>query len=271
MAQRSAYEQQILGYLQGTLGFSSAGAAGALGNLEVESGWNPTAANPNEGAIGIAQWEGGRRTSLDAYAAKTGGSEKSLGTQLGYLANELKNSYSGVLAYMRRATNPAAAAAEWDANYEGSAGTTRSARVSDAQTIYQQMASGAITGVTGGAASFGKAGAPPFKPSALKVPLSASQRASINSWLQAASSNKIGNLSKLDDAHLIVLYTNWYDQASTATDPQTPGQAIGNDISDVANAAFGWVAPLVIKASFSAAGLGMILVGASAAAHSAGA
>lgn len=137
----------ILSYLTGTLGLSSAQAAGVAGNLQVESGFSPTAANPKEGAIGIAQWEGGRRQQLDAYAAATGGAEQNLNTQLGFLGYELNTSESSALQRLLATNDPASAAAAFDQYYERSSGSSRATRVSDAQAI------AAGTPTTGGTAS----------------------------------------------------------------------------------------------------------------------
>lgn len=126
-------------YLKGTLGFTRAGRAGALGNMQVESGFSPTAGNAAEGAIGICQWELGRRTNLQTYAAAHGLHETDLAAQLGYMRLELLTGYADVYAYMRLASDPGAAAAYWDANYEHSAGTTRQARISNALAIYGSL------------------------------------------------------------------------------------------------------------------------------------
>ena len=63
--------------------------AGIVGNLSVESGFSPTAYNAGEGAIGLAQWEGGRRTALQQWAAAHGGTETDLQMQLSFLWHEM--------------------------------------------------------------------------------------------------------------------------------------------------------------------------------------
>lgn len=126
---------EIMSYLEGTLHLTPAQAAGVAGNLEVESGFSPTAANPREGAIGIAQWEGGRRQALDAYATSTGGSETSLATQLGFLGQELHGSEAGAFQKLLATSDPGSAAAAFDQYYERSSGAARSTRVADAQAI----------------------------------------------------------------------------------------------------------------------------------------
>lgn len=125
----------ILAYLRGPLGLSPAQAAGVAGNLQVESGLDPTAENKAEGAIGLAQWEGGRRTALQRFAAASGGSETDLSTQLGFLGSELHGSESGALQHLMATSDPSSAAAAFDQYYERSAGTSRATRVADAQAI----------------------------------------------------------------------------------------------------------------------------------------
>jgi hypothetical protein len=124
----------ILTFLVGH-GLTRAQAAGVAGNLQIESNFSPTAANPKEGAIGIAQWEGGRRTALRAYAAKTGGKETDLNTQLGYLWQELQGPEHGAYVALQQATSASAAAAVFDAKFERSSGGSRQARIDAANKI----------------------------------------------------------------------------------------------------------------------------------------
>jgi hypothetical protein len=159
----SASEQQIYAFLKGK-GLSDAAAAGVLGNLQVESGFRPTAYNAREGAIGIGQWEGGRRTRLQAYAAAHGGTETDLSIQLGFLWSELTGGYSRVLSLLRSATSPSAAAAIWDVGpggpnsgtgFENSDGGSTSTRQANAQRIYEQIATGKP--LSGGSVTTGNA------------------------------------------------------------------------------------------------------------------
>lgn len=127
--------QTILSYLTGTLGLSPAQAAGVAGNLQVESGLDPSAYNRGEGAIGLAQWEGGRRQALDAFAAAHGTTETDFGTQLAFLGNELHGSESGALSQLLATNDPSSAAAAFDQYYERSSGTARQKRVDAANAI----------------------------------------------------------------------------------------------------------------------------------------
>jgi hypothetical protein len=124
----------ITAYLTGK-GFTPAQVAGIEGNLQVESGLNPGAYNPNEGAIGLAQWEKGRRTNLQRFAAAHGGSEQDLYTQLDFMWSELQGPEHSALTALLGTSTPAEAATVWDQKYERSAGTSRQARI-DAANNY---------------------------------------------------------------------------------------------------------------------------------------
>lgn len=110
--------------------------AGVAGNLKIESGYSPTAYNANENAIGIAQWQGGRRARLQAYAAQVGGKETDLSVQLGFLWHELTGSEAGALTQLARSTTPASAAAAFDQYYERSSGAARQDRINAANALY---------------------------------------------------------------------------------------------------------------------------------------
>lgn len=155
-------EQQIAAFLT-QKGLPPAAVAALLGNFQVESSFSPTSSNAREGAIGIAQWEGGRRTNLQKYAATVGGKETDLNVQLGYLWQELSGPYSSVLGRLRSATDPSAAAADVDAHFEVSSGSARQTREHDATSIYSQLANGGtgalstatLTGISTGAQGVG--------------------------------------------------------------------------------------------------------------------
>lgn len=292
-------EETIYEYLTRTLGFSAAGAAAALGNLQVESGFDPTASNPKEGAIGIAQWENGRRTSLDTYAASQGGSETDLGVQLGYLGRELSGAYSGVLAAMRSATDPTAAAAIWDANFEHSDGSTRAMRIADAQTIYGQISSGATLsgGVAGFAGSVAGVGGLALTPSVISSILDknggkapAALRAYLVNYLLHSSINKSSKtgysrsyFEKLSDTDLITLYIDWSGQVQGGYPVVLPNTALGRALTrlgikvgaavggaEIASGALGDIKGTIIKVAFSVAGLTLAVLGAYAAAKNTG-
>lgn len=135
----------IAARLKADLGLTDAQTAGVLGNLQTESNFNPGAYNAGEGAIGLAQWEGGRRTALDQYAARVGGAEQDLNTQIGFLEAELTGNYSGALANLKATSTPAAAAQVVQSQYEISAPQSLGQRQANANAIF-------AAGVGGGAA-----------------------------------------------------------------------------------------------------------------------
>src|SRR5689334_6070697 len=138
----------IVGFLRGK-GLNDAQVAGVLGNMRVESGFNPNAYNPGEGAIGLCQWEGGRRSSLQAFAASHGSTERDIHMQLGYLWRELQGSEHGAYTALLRARTPTEAAIAWDSQFERSAGTTRQQRIDGAQHYADVLGSGEIPASTG--------------------------------------------------------------------------------------------------------------------------
>lgn len=94
--------------------------AGLLSNFYPESiGLNPGAVNPNSGATGLAQWLGPRKAALYAYAAAHNLDPKSIDAQAGFLEQELRGPYAGVLRQMNAAQNPSSAALIGLTGYEG--------------------------------------------------------------------------------------------------------------------------------------------------------
>jgi hydroxymethylglutaryl-CoA reductase len=136
-------------------GLTPAQVAGVEGNLYVESKFNPSAANAAEGAIGLAQWEGPRRTALQRFARSQGRTETDLTTQLNFLWSELTGPESAALAALKRAGTPAAAASVFDQQYERSSGGSRQARTSAANDIYTGVTLPNGSSTTGGSGGSG--------------------------------------------------------------------------------------------------------------------
>ncbi len=76
-------------------GLDASHAAILAGNIEQESGFDPTRPNVAEGGIGLLQWRKERRNALRALAAKRGTLETDLATQLDFLVNELHDTPQG--------------------------------------------------------------------------------------------------------------------------------------------------------------------------------
>ncbi|MEU4311618.1 phage tail tip lysozyme [Nocardia sp. NPDC024068] len=114
-------------------------AAGILGNLQVESGFDTGAYNPNEGAIGLAQWLGGRRENLEAFAAGREGGVTSWENQIDFMMHELNTSESGAYNRLKSTSSAGEAAAVFDQYYERSSGEARGKRVANAEAIAASM------------------------------------------------------------------------------------------------------------------------------------
>lgn len=241
-----------------SLGFSDAGISVILGNWEVESSLNPGAYNANEGAIGLAQWEGSRRTALQEFARQRGTTETDLRTQLAFTQHELQS--FGMYDVIKNATDPGSAAAYWDANYERSAGTTRQQRITDAESYYAAIRSGNVNAVQGFSASDGT-GLPSYKPGMPPPPyppnapfieaaftgkgkLTADQKSRMIAWIaQVAAaiphaSPAINVPSPSDsDFHIIDCYMVADTQARAPMTDSIPGMGW----MDVLNKALGWL------------------------------
>jgi len=131
--------QEIYQYLISKYHLTPAQAAGVVGNMQVESSLNTGAFNSAEGAYGLCQWEGGRLTSLQQYAASQNKSTGDYKVQVDFMMKELQGSESGAYSQLKSATTPSGAAAAFDQYYERSAGTSRNQRMADAENIAQTM------------------------------------------------------------------------------------------------------------------------------------
>ncbi|RTL37238.1 MAG: hypothetical protein EKK48_24360 [Candidatus Melainabacteria bacterium] len=120
-------------------GFSPAQASGILGNLQTESSFKTSAYNAGEGAIGLAQWEGGRRTALEAFAKQEGKPVTDWRVQADFLMKELQTTESGAYSALKAAQTPGAAASAFDKYYERSSGEARGQRMANAENIYRQL------------------------------------------------------------------------------------------------------------------------------------
>src|SRR4051794_11656356 len=107
-------------------GFTSFQAAGIVGNLDQESGINPTISQQNGGpGRGIAQWSAGGRWDSDpgdnvvAYASSKGQSPTSLSLQLDFIMFELNTFPDFGLAKLKASTNVTDATTDFELDYEG--------------------------------------------------------------------------------------------------------------------------------------------------------
>ncbi len=121
----TANRDQIFQYLTGTMGLNSAAACGVMANIERESGFRADIGHMETDGLmsfGICQWHATRYDNLKSFASERGEDYTSLSTQLDYLYNELKTSYSRVLNNIKSVSNNAAgassAATTWCLYYE---------------------------------------------------------------------------------------------------------------------------------------------------------
>lgn len=142
-------------------GFNEKGIAGIMGNLQQESGLDPTAVNSSNGAFGIAQWMGGRKTNLDNFAKEKGTANTDLGTQLEFLLKELQGGEAttkqildrnGGINALKGATDVKAATDLFEKAFERSGGDAMGKRRDYADGYYNQY------GKTGGSAQWGSTG-----------------------------------------------------------------------------------------------------------------
>ena len=109
---------EMVRYLESE-GVSPAGAAGIVGNLQQESGLNPT-----EPGQGLAQWNPGWWAELVSYDNSVGQNSNTATGQLMYIAAELHSDYSWLLNDLNAATSPQEAAVMWETGYEKCSGVT---------------------------------------------------------------------------------------------------------------------------------------------------
>lgn len=152
-------------------GMTPTAVAGIVGNFNVESGLRTDANNAGEGAVGLGQWEGGRRTALQQYAAAHGTTESDLNTQLNFAWQEMNQ--RGLVQQLNSAGSPSQAADIWDQKFEVSAGTTRGQR----EQFANQYANSGTLGSSGSGEAAAGGSATAFANAATAVPtLTAAQK-----------------------------------------------------------------------------------------------
>jgi hypothetical protein len=126
--------QAVYDYLI-SCGYSPAGACGIMGNIQQESGFNPSALSATGNYYGICQWGGNRRNALLSYGGDT---PDNLQTQLDYLVSQEMSvsPYSTADAYLRSATDASESAAEFCSIVEGCVASTGSASYNNADCYY---------------------------------------------------------------------------------------------------------------------------------------
>lgn len=126
---------EMYDYLTVKYGLEDSHAAAAIANLLAESGGNPTAFNPAEGAFGLFQWRDARLKNLRDYAAGQGKSANNPYVQLDFMMRELQTTESKARERLITTRTPGDAAAAFDKYYERSSGSTRIQRMTNAASI----------------------------------------------------------------------------------------------------------------------------------------
>ena len=152
-------KQFIWSYLTNELGFTKEGAAGAMGNMEAESEYNPyalygthtkdylldyakkvddTGKFPTNDPYGVVQWLDDRRANLLSHAKGVQTSISDLPMQMEYLASELNGGYTNVRDTMKSASVVQNASDFWQQHFEV-CGDGTSRRRNSAQEAYDQF------------------------------------------------------------------------------------------------------------------------------------
>lgn len=150
---------QIWSFLIGK-GFSKAATAGIMGNIELESGYDPDALNDSSGAYGLFQWLGDRKSLLYERAEIYGVAVNSIAFQMEYFYYELTEGgesscfstytdLSGLDAF-KSLTDPEQAAILFEAAFERSGGAALSERINYALAVYSWDGGATKDATTGG-------------------------------------------------------------------------------------------------------------------------
>lgn len=130
-------------------GFKPSAIAGIMGNLQQESGLDPTAKNSSSGAFGVGQWLGGRKKNLQDYAKKNGLDVNSLDTQLQFMWKEMNGGESTFKSILNRnggmdalkGANVSNATELFEKAFERSGGSAMPKRQKYAQDFYDKFGS----------------------------------------------------------------------------------------------------------------------------------
>jgi hypothetical protein len=134
-----AKRMQAAGYTRGQI-------AGALGNFQLESGFNPRI---NEGGIvgpplgkggfGVPQWTGGRQDALIKYAKQKGKDPGDINLQADFIIHELQGPEKAAGQSLRGAVSPEEAARRFVTDYERAGIPKTEARQKAARAIYEKL------------------------------------------------------------------------------------------------------------------------------------
>ncbi len=144
-------DQAAFDYFLGK-GLANFQAAGIVGNLDQESGVDPTAVQSGGPGRGIAQWSVGGRWDTDSndnatwYAGTQGQNVLSLQLQLDFIWYELTTFPNYGLAALQQSTNVTDATVAFETDFEGCGTCDQSTRISYAQNVLSTYGSDSVDG-----------------------------------------------------------------------------------------------------------------------------
>ena len=124
-------------------GFTPQQTAGILGNFEHESGMNPEQEQIGGPAVGLAQWEGGRRTNLESFG---GANYKTLEVQLDFVMQELEGPEGLAYSKIKEETDVPGATISWLDYYERAGVRAEELRIQYAEDFFSRFGSGTTGG-----------------------------------------------------------------------------------------------------------------------------
>jgi hypothetical protein len=134
-----AKRMQAAGYTRGQI-------AGALGNFQLESGFNPrineggkVGAPLGVGGFGVGQWTAGRQKNLINFAKQKGLDPGSVEAQADFLIHELAGPEKRAGESLRGAVSPEEAARRFVTDYERAGIPKTEARQQAARAIYEKL------------------------------------------------------------------------------------------------------------------------------------
>lgn len=206
-------------------GLQAPQVAAIAGNIQIESGFDPTSYNPHthtndptpEHAFGLAQWLGGRQTNLRSLAESRNLPITDLGVQMDFMWQELSGPYKdSVLAPLQAASDLFAMADVVNQHYEVS-GTDSTNRFNAAQNLLAQFGSDAPGNYSGGSSSAcGGSSSGPTADCSVTQPIWGSVHGSGSEYSQAQLAQLFGDPGTKDnhpamDANLTHVDFNGHD------------------------------------------------------------
>ena len=128
--------QKIMIFLKNK-GLTTSQSAGIIGNLQVESNFDPNAVGDNGTSYGIAQWHKSRFNDLKQWSKKNGLKWNSLNAQLQFLWWELNNSETTAFSKLKMTNDPKNAAVIF-AKYFERPSVISDLRIQNAVDIYNE-------------------------------------------------------------------------------------------------------------------------------------